>query len=138
MVSIERIKQFVTGKTAIERKQEATAKAVIRQRVRTATLKEREAQQIKVAQERERIIAQRQIERLKKPAIQSYFNYGSPFGQPRFSSSEKPKYKIVKKRILVKPKKKQKYRIVKRKVMVSQPSVNQQPQKRYDIISGAY
>jgi len=61
----ESIKRFVTGKTEAERKQEAAAESIIRQRALAAALKERQTQRIRIAQERERLIANSQVKKIR-------------------------------------------------------------------------
>jgi hypothetical protein len=77
---IKSIKQFATGKSEIERKQEASANALIRKKVLSAQLRERERQAIKFAEERERFTYQQRLKKLKEPPKQFSSIGQSPFG----------------------------------------------------------
>jgi len=114
---MEGIKRTITGKTAIERKQEAAANSIIRQKVLAAELKEREVQSIKIAQESVRAKAKAKLQRIRQPqrmgsSLSEYKTYGSPFGQPRFQrqrvvtrtiKGKKGKLRRVKRRVTSTP-----------------------------------
>ena len=87
----EKLAQFVTGKTTLERKQEKAAMQVIRSEARSTALQERRKHIVKLAAEREKIKYEREIKKLREPK-QSFFgrvDYGSPFGQPRRLGTKK-------------------------------------------------
>lgn len=136
MSFVEKVKTFVSGKDALERKQEAAANKVIRQKVLAAELKERERQSIRIAQETVRVKAERRLKQIRRPvgfggfgAVASeYKTYGSPFGQPRFVREQKV-------RVIVKGKGKK--RKVKNRVVRSAPSYNIRQAispGRYDVL----
>ena len=88
---IERVKQIATGKSAIERRQEAVAMGEIRKKAIAAGLRERETQAVKFAAEREKAIYEKRTKALRQPkkgifgvVAPEFKTYGSPFGQPRF------------------------------------------------------
>ena len=85
MKFVEKLKTFATGKTDIERKQEASAMRKIRKKATSAGLQERQKQAIRLATEREKIRVDRQIKAMHqpRPSIASGFNFGTPFGEPR-------------------------------------------------------
>lgn len=118
----EKLKQFVTGKTAEERKAETSRMMDIRKKVFEEQLKEREAQAIRYAKEKEKAIYEKKIKQLRQPSggffktyAPEYKTYGSPFGQPRF---QKKVIKIIKKG---------KGKKARRKVFI-------EPQRRTDIL----
>ena len=67
MAWIKKIKEFATGKTEIERKREAQANRLIRERAMVAQLQERERQAIQFAKQREKISYERRLKALKEP-----------------------------------------------------------------------
>lgn len=67
MAWIKKIKEFATGKTEIERKREAQANRLIRERAMVAQLQERERQAIQFAKQREKISYDRRLKALKEP-----------------------------------------------------------------------
>ena len=67
MAWIKKIKEFATGKTEIERKREAQANRLIRERAMVAQLQERERQAIQFAKQREKISYDRRLQALKEP-----------------------------------------------------------------------
>ena len=87
---VDKLAQAVTGKTKIERMQENAANKEIRRKANAAALREREKQAISFAEKRERKIYEERTKKLNKPK-QSFFSYGNPFGQQKFSG--KP-YKV--------------------------------------------
>ena len=99
---IERAKQFATGKTTMERKQESAAMAEIRRKALAAQLREREKQAIKFAQEREVLEYSKRRRQLTQPkkfgftaVAPEYTKYGSPFGQPRSLQSQRRVIKVI-------------------------------------------
>ena len=82
MEFIEKVNRFSTGKTEIERKQEAAAMSQIRTKSRAAALKERESQAIRYAREREKVSYDKRIKQLSQPRQPFFAGGGGFFGQP--------------------------------------------------------
>jgi hypothetical protein len=78
---IKKVQEFATGKTELERKQEAAANKIIREKVMAAQLQERQRQAIKFAQERERISYEQRLKSLKQPVQRNTFG-----SSPRFDA----------------------------------------------------
>lgn len=99
---INKIVDVVTGKTALERKQEKFAMQQIRKDVMAAQLRERRTQAVKYAQELERLKYKKKLQELKKPKInidnynlipQGNKNYGSILSYSPQSITSKNKSK---------------------------------------------
>ena len=90
---LEKVKQFATGKTELERKQEAAAMKDIRAEARAAALRERRTQAVRLATEREKAKYEQEIKKLRQPkkTWSSNMSYGSQFGQPRFQKQTQSK-----------------------------------------------
>ena len=138
MAFLEKIKRIATGKTEIERNEEAEANKIIRQKVLQAQLKEREIQNVRLAQESIRAKAEAKLKQIRNPrpafSMGYSMNYGSPFGQPtqqviqKTISKPKTKYTYVKKG----------KRYIRKKVptkRILKPAI-QKPNKQWNIISG--
>jgi hypothetical protein len=67
---LEKVAQAVTGKTSVQRRQESSANAIIRQEALTASLQERKKQAVRMAIERERISADNRIKAMRAPPRQ--------------------------------------------------------------------
>ena len=109
MAIIRRIREAISGKSDIERKQEKVATAQIRKEVMSAQLRERREQAVKYAVEAEKLKYQRKLNQLKNPKpkvggssfglqtntndLFGFRNYGSVSGQTR----------IINKRTITKP-----------------------------------
>ncbi len=139
MAFIEKATQFLTGKTAIERRQESAANQIIRQKANSAALRERETQAIRLAVAREKVSYDRKISALNQPPRQ----YGSPmngaFGNMFGVAQQKPQ---AKSRIVVrtryKPVKRGKKIIYKKVRTRTQSMPKIAPQQRYDAIGSGF
>ena len=131
MAFLESIKRIATGKTEVERRQEAAAQQIIRRKAIAAGLRERERQAIRSAAERERIIAQRKLERFKNPPRLAPITQG--FGSSQMTniiSGRSPAPNIQRVRVKSRPKKKRKTSRPQRTVYIDRPV---QPQ-RFEVI----
>ena len=104
MPFIEKVKQFATGKTAIERRQEAVANQIIRQKAFASQLKERERQAVRFAAEKEKVAYDRRITALRQPPrkYDSPMNGGfaNMFGNLPQTSAKKKMPKAQKYRVI--------------------------------------
>lgn len=64
---IKKIKEFATGKTEIERKREAQANKLIREKVLVAQLQEREKRAVEFARAREKFEYEKRLKAMKQP-----------------------------------------------------------------------
>lgn len=129
---IEKAKQIVTGKSDIERRQEAAANRIIRQKVYAAQLKQREIEAVKFAQAREKAIYEKRTKQLTQPKPNMFGGMGSPFGQPRFAQ---PPVQVVKR---VKRKVKRPKSRTRTVVKYINKTPRAQPPQRYDVIGGGW
>jgi hypothetical protein len=134
MALTDRIKQLVTGKNELERKQEAYANAEIRKKVLATELREREKANIMLAEERIRQKAKEKLNKIRRPV--GMFGsvpggaYGNPFGQPR----NLIRGQVQPRAIRIKSKKSRR-----RRIHSGNPSKEiQSSQRRYDPIFGLY
>ena len=99
---ISKTKEFVTGKSELERKQEAAANAVIRKEVLAAQYQERRIQAVKFAAEKEKVAYEKRTKQLRQPKP-SFFSgsqsntFGNMFGSSQ-PVAQAPVRRIVRKR----------------------------------------
>ena len=133
---LETIKTTVTGKSQIERRQEAAANKIIRRKVIAEQLQEREKQAIRFAREKEKVIYQRKTQQLRQPPRQApMFGQNLGFGMVSGQGQARPirSVPINQPKYVVKKIKKRTKRTKRSRPRPARPEIVQAPQ-RFRII----